>query len=75
MNMLPTLWDNKDDDAWDYGLPYKIIDHRKNEDAIPKLQGLTKKPTGAQKQIITTKRWNIKDKWETGETLYILLET
>ena len=44
-----TLWNDTDDHRWDYGLLYNIIGHCKNEDVIPKLQGFTEIPTGAQR--------------------------
>lgn len=69
-----TLWDNTDDDGWDYGLLYEIVGHRKNAQAVPKSQGFIETPTGSRKRVVTTKGWDMKVKWETGEISYVPLK-
>ena len=68
------LWDQVDDDGWDYGLLHKIIDHRKNEDAVPLSKGFIETSGGARRRVITTKGWDFQVRWETGETSWIPLK-
>jgi hypothetical protein len=70
------LWNQVDDDGWEYGLMYEIVDHRMDaETAIPKSKGMVEiAPGGARRRVITTKGWDFQVKWETGETTWIPLK-
>lgn len=68
------LWNQVDDDGWDYNVLYEVIGHRKEDDAIPKEDGFTTTTSGTRKRVITTKGWMIEVKWETGETSFVPLK-
>ena len=68
------LWDQADDDGYNYKLLFEVIGHRKNDDAINKEDGWIGSRTGARKRVITTKGWDLHVRWETGDTSYIALK-
>ena len=68
------LWDQVDDDGWDYGILYEIIGRRRKEDAISTDQGFVETKSGNEKRVITTKGWDIRVKWENGETTWVPLK-
>lgn len=68
------VWNQVDDDGWDYNVLYDIIGHRKESDAEPKENGYTTTTSGTRKRVITTKGWLIKVKWESGETSFVPLK-
>ena len=68
------LWNQVDNDGWDFSLIYEIVGHRKNEDAVPKDKGFFETRTGTRRRVVTTKGWDLKVKWEGGETSYIPLK-
>jgi len=70
------LWDQVDDSGWDYSLMYEIVDHRMDPDvAIPKSKGYVEIALGgARHRVVTTKGWDFKVKWETGETSWVPLK-
>ena len=68
------LWNQVDNDGYNYNQLYEIIGHRKTKDAIPIENGHYETKTGAKRRVITTKGWDLQVKWESGETSYIALE-
>ena len=68
------LWEQVDDDGWDYGILHEIIGHRRKEDAIPTEQGFVETKSGNRKRVVTTKGWDIQVKWENGETTWVPLK-
>lgn len=68
------IYDQVDDDGWNYDLLYEIINHRTDEDAIPPDKGYYEGPDGQRKRVITTKGWQLQVQWENGETTWISLK-
>ncbi len=68
------VWNQVDDDGWDYNVLYDIIGHRKESDAVSKEDGYTTTTSGTRKRVITTKGWLIEVKWESGETSFVPLK-
>ena len=68
------LWDQADDDGYNYKLLFEVIGHRKNVDAVEKEDGWAKTKTGMKRRVITTKGWDLHVRWETGDTSYIALK-
>ena len=68
------LWNQVDEDGYDYNQLYEITGHRKNKDAIPIEDGYYETSSGAKRRVITTKGWDLQVKWESGETSYIALK-
>lgn len=68
------LWNQADDDGWDFNVMYEIIGHRREDDAVSKEDGFTTTTSGTRKRVITTKGWMIEVKWETGETSFVPLK-
>ena len=68
------LWNQVDDDGWDFNVMYEIIGHRRENDAVPKEKGFTTTTSGTRKRVITTKGWLMEVKWETGETSFVPLK-
>ncbi|KAI2498349.1 Reverse transcriptase (RNA-dependent DNA polymerase) [Fragilaria crotonensis] len=52
----------------------EIIDHRVNEDAIPKSQGTYVNPYGVKRQKQTTRGWEVLIQWKDGSTDWIALK-
>jgi hypothetical protein len=52
----------------------EIIDHRVNEDAIPKSQGTYVNPYGVRRQKQTTRGWEVLIQWKDGSTDWIALK-
>ena len=57
-----------DDDSWDFGLLFEVVGHRRGDDAVTKEDGYVTNTAGTRKRVVTTKGWDIKVKWENGET-------
>ena len=68
------LWNQVDDDGYNYNLLFEIIGHRKNDDAVTKENGYYQTKMGTKRRVITTKGWDLHVRWETGETSYIALK-
>ena len=68
------LYDQTDDDGYDYRLLYEIIGHRKTEDAIEKANGYYTTKSGTERRVITTKGWDLQVRWENGDTSFIPLK-
>lgn len=68
------IWNQVDDDGWDYSTLYDIIGHRKDETAVPKEEGFVTTTSGTRKRVVTTKGWSIQVKWDTGETSFVPLK-
>ena len=68
------LWDQVNDDGWDYGLLHEIIGHRKTKNAVPLSEEFIETSGGARRRVITTKGWDFQVRWETGETSWIPLK-
>ena len=68
------LWDQVDDDGYNYNNLYEIIGHRKSDDAISQDDGFYETSNGVRRKVITTKDWDFNVKWESGETSYISLK-
>ena len=68
------LWDQGDDDGYNYNNLYEIVGHRKNDDAIDQKDGFYETNTGVKRRVITTKGWDLKVRWESGETSFIALK-
>lgn len=65
------IWAQVDEDGWDFRQIFAIIGHRKNSEAIPKEKGFVENFNRSRKRVIKTKGWDLKIKWEGGETSYI----
>ena len=68
------LWDQVDDDGYDFGYLFEIIGHRKSNEAVSKDDGYWETASGTRRRVITSKGWDIKVKWETGETSFVPLK-
>ena len=68
------VWNQVDDNGWNYNVLYDIIGHRKESDAVPKESGYTTTTSGTRKRVVTTKGWLIEVKWESGETSFVPLK-
>ena len=68
------LWNQVDNEGYDYSLLYEIVGHRKTEDAVPIEKGHYETKSGAKRRVITTKGWELQVKWESGETTFITLK-
>ena len=68
------LWNQVDDDGYDYNLLYEIIGHKQNDDAIKIENRFYETKTGTKRRVITTKGWDLQARWENGETSYIALK-
>ena len=68
------LWNQVDDDGYDYSLNFEIIGHRKDDSAIAKANGYYETKSGTRRRVITSKGWDLHIRWETGETSYIALK-
>ena len=68
------LWDQADDDGYNYRQLYEIIGHRRNSDAIAIEDGFYETKTGMKRRVITTKGWDFQIKWESGDVSYISLK-
>ena len=68
------LYNQVDDDGYNYNLLYEIIGHRRTEDAIPIEKGYYETRTGIKRRVITTRGWQLEVKWESGETTFIALK-
>ena len=68
------LWDQVNDDGWDYGLLHEIIGHRKTKNAVPLSEEFIETSGGARRRVITNKGWDFQVRWETGETSWIPLK-
>ena len=68
------LWNQVDDDGYNYNSLYEVIGHRRNDDAISQEAGFFETSNGIRRKVITTKGWDFNVKWESGETSYISLK-
>ena len=74
-NIIATnLWNQVDDDGYDYNLLYEIIGHRKNDAAVSIENGFYETKSGIKRKVMTTKGWDFHVRWEHGETSYIALK-
>ena len=72
-NLIENLMNNVDDDGRTEMIMDELLDHRTNEDAIPKKDGWVQTSQGASKRVITTKGWDIKVQWKDGSTNWVPL--
>ena len=72
-NLIENLMNNVDDDGRTEMIMDELLDHRANEDAIPKEDGWVQNTQGASKRVITTKDWDIKVQWKDGSTTWVPL--
>ena len=49
------LWNQVDDDGYDYNLLYEIIGHRKNDGAVNIDNGFYESKSGVKRKVMTTK--------------------
>ena len=68
------LWDQVDDDGYNYNNLYETIGHRKSDDTVSQADGFYEMSNGVRRKVITTKGWDFNVKWESGETSYISLK-
>ena len=68
------MWNQVDDDGYNYNMLYEILGHRKNAEAIDEINGFYETKNGTKRRVITTKGWDFHIKWESGETSYIKLK-
>lgn len=68
------LWNQVDNEGWDYGQIFEVVGHRRNEDAVPKDEGFITNISGTRKRVVTTKGWDMKVRWENGEESCIPLK-
>jgi hypothetical protein len=52
----------------------EIIEHRCNDDAIPRSRGLIKTPNGTLRKVRTTKGWELCVQWKDGSTNWATLK-
>lgn len=68
------LWNQTDDDGYNYSLLYEIIGHRRDDTAVPIKEGFYETPSGQRRRVITSKGWQFNISWENGETSWISLK-
>ena len=68
------LWNQVDDDGYNYDNLYEIIGHRKNYDAIDEANGFYETKTGSKRRVIMTKGWDFQINWASGDTTFIALK-
>ena len=52
------LWNQVDDDGYNYNSLYEVIGHRRNDDAISQEAGFFETSNGIRRKVITTKGWD-----------------
>ena len=58
-NIIATnLWNQVDEDGYDYNLLYEIIGHRRNDDAVKIEDGFYETKSGIKRKAMTTKGWD-----------------
>ena len=68
------LWNQVDDDGYNYNSLYEVTGHRRNDDAIPQEDGFFETSNRIRRRVITTKGWDFNVKWELGEMSHISLK-
>ena len=68
------LWNQVDDDGYNYDLMHEIVGHRKDNTAVSIDDGYFITSSGAKRRVITTKGWQLNVRWENGETSWIALK-
>ena len=72
-NLIENLMNNVDDDGRTEMIMDEILDHRTNEEAVPKEDGWVQNSAGTSKRAITTKGWDIKVQWSDSSTNWVPL--
>ena len=68
------LWNEVDEDGYDYNLLYEIIGHRRNDDAVKIENSFYETKSGIKKKVMTTKGWDFHVRWKNGDTSCIALK-
>lgn len=68
------IYQQVDDDGFNYDLLFDIVDYRKDESAVKRENGYYTTPTGGKRKVITTKGWHLQVKWENGEMSWVKLK-
>ena len=68
------MWNQVDEDGYDYNLLYEIIGHRRNDDAVKIENSFYETKSGIKKKVMTTKGWDFHVRWKNGDTSCIALK-
>ncbi|GFH48974.1 pol protein [Chaetoceros tenuissimus] len=76
VNMIAeNLFEQADEDGWDSGIIEEFLDIRKDDSiAVPKEQGTYCNSAGIERNVVTTKGWEVQVKWRDKSTSWISLK-
>ncbi|GFH61944.1 pol protein [Chaetoceros tenuissimus] len=76
VNMIAeNLFEQADEDGWDSGIIEEFLDIRKDDSvAVPKEQGTYFNSAGVERNVVTTKGWEVQVKWRDKSTSWISLK-
>jgi len=72
--LAESIYSSVDEDGYDCGHLDKILDHRKNKDAISKSDGYFYSHTGQRRNKVTTAGWDLEVQWRDGSTSWLPLK-
>jgi hypothetical protein len=71
--LIENLYSHIDDEGRSHALLKSIVNHRKDNTAVPKTEGFYTTTSGASKRKITTKGWEIQVTWDDGTSSWVPL--
>ncbi|GFH61775.1 hypothetical protein CTEN210_18251 [Chaetoceros tenuissimus] len=76
VNMIAeNLFEQADEHGWDSGIIEEFLDIRKDDSiAVPKERGMYFNNAGVERNIVTTKGWEVQVKWRDKSTSWISLK-
>ncbi|GFH50714.1 hypothetical protein CTEN210_07190 [Chaetoceros tenuissimus] len=76
VNMIAeNLFEQADENSWDSGIIEEFLDIRKDDSvAVPKEQGMYFNAAGVERNVVTTKGWEVQVKWRDKSTSWISLK-
>ena len=76
VNMIAeNLFQQADEDGWDSGIIEEFMDLRKDDTiAVPKEKGTYHNSAGVERNVITTKGWEVQVRWRDKSTSWISLK-